>query len=104
MIKWLFLFGLLISLIALFALRYRRQIQTGLHFWRMFRQFKRAAKQPEKEFENRGADKNEPLVRCARCGKWISQTNALNLRSKTIYCSANCMEKAARIESLVDKN
>jgi hypothetical protein len=85
-------------------LRYRRQIQTALQLWKMFRQFKKAAAPPEKKIEKRGVDKNAPLVRCARCGKWIAQSEALNLRSKTSYCSAVCMEKAARIESLVDKN
>ena len=104
MIKWLILLGLLGLLISVIALRYRRQIQTGLQLWRMFRQFKKASRQPEKEAEKRQFDKNVPLVRCAKCGKWISQTDALDLRSKTFYCSTQCMEKAARIESLVDRS
>ena len=102
--KWLILLALLLFVIFIIAMRYRRQLQTGLQIWRMFRQFKKASRPAEKEIEKRGVDKNEPLVRCARCGKWISQSEALNLRSKTVYCSTNCMEKAARIESLVDKS
>jgi hypothetical protein len=102
--KWLIVLILILLLIAIIAFRYRRQLQTGWQIWRMFRQFKQATKLPEKKIENRAEDKGESLVRCARCGKWVSKTNALNLRSKTVYCSTNCMEKAARIESLVDKS
>ena len=101
--KWLILLGLLLILLLIIALRYWRQIQTALHLWRMFRQFKKASKPTETKIESRESDKNAPLVRCAKCGKWVTETDALNLRSKTVYCSANCMEKAARIESLVDR-
>lgn len=102
--KWLILLALVLILAMFVAVRYRRQIQTALQLWKMFRQFKKAAAPPEKKIESRGVDKNAPLVRCAKCGKWIAQSEALNLRSKTSYCSAVCMEKAARIESLVDKS
>lgn len=102
--KWLIILGLILLVFALIAMRYRRQLQTGWQIWRMFRQFKQASKPKEKKIENRLADKSEQLVRCARCNKWISPKDALNLRSKIVYCSTNCMEKAARIESLVDKS
>ena len=104
--KWLILLFLLLLVIFVIAMRYRRHLQTGLQVWKMYRQFKKATKpaRTEKEIDVRGVDKNEPLVRCARCGKWVARSEALNLRSKTVYCSANCMEKAARIESLVDKS
>jgi len=101
--KWLILIILFLILLAIIASRYRLQLQTALQIWRMFRQFKRAAKPKEENVEKREIDKNTPLVRCARCGKWILQSEALNLRSNTFYCSTDCMEKAARIESLVDK-
>lgn len=102
--KWLFIFFCLLMLFALFALRYRRQIQTALQVWRMFRQVRQTSKPPEKNTKKREIDRSEPLVRCAKCGKWLTRSDALNLRSKTFYCSANCMERAARIESLVDRN
>ncbi len=100
--KWLILLTLILMLAGIVALRYRRQIQTGRQLWRMFRQFRKASKPIEKNVDKPAIDKNTVLVRCARCGKWIPQNEALNLRSKTIYCSSKCMEKAARIESLVD--
>ena len=102
--KWLILLGLLLIVAIFIVARYRRQIQTALQLWRMFRQMKKASAPPEKKIDSRGTDKNTPLVRCARCGKWIAGSEAFKLRSKTAYCSNLCMEKAARIESLVDKN
>lgn len=102
--KWLVLLLILLIVAAIIALRYRRQIQTGLHIYRMFRMMKHSSKPVEKKVEQpQVVDKNENLVRCARCGKWTPQSAALNLRSKTSYCSTDCMEKQARIESLVDR-
>ena len=102
--KWLILLLLILILVVVVAMRYRRQLQTALQIWRMYRQFKQVARPAEKKINNQTVDKNAPLVRCARCGKWVLKKDALNLRSKTVYCSTNCMEKAARIESLVDKS
>ncbi|MGI8470438.1 MAG: hypothetical protein ACR2N3_18515 [Pyrinomonadaceae bacterium] len=102
--KFLVILFILLVLLMLLALRYRRQIQTGLHVWRMYKQIRQASKPSEKPAAKRKIEKGESLVRCARCGKWLAPSDAVNLRSKTIYCSTNCMEKAARLESLVDRN
>jgi hypothetical protein len=106
--KWLIILALIVAVFALIAFRYRKQIQAGLQIWRMFRQIRKASgagnNPAEKRKQSTPIDKSAPLVKCARCGKWITETSALNLRSKTFYCSTNCMEKAARIESLVDRN
>jgi hypothetical protein len=100
--KWLIILALFMMLAGIIALRYRRQIQTARQLWLMFRQFRKSSKPAERNVEKKAIDKNLPLVRCARCGMWIPQNEALNLRSKTFYCSSKCMEKAAHIESLVD--
>ncbi len=95
MTKILFILLILIVLFGLIALRYRRQIQTALYFWRMFRKMRQMGKsEPENKLENQESPKDAQLVRCAKCNTWFPQTKALNLRSKTFYCSANCMENA----------
>lgn len=101
--KWLIILALLLIVISMIALKYRKHIQTGLYMWRMFRQMRQVSKPAERKIEKPAADKNANLVRCSKCGKWISESAALNLRSNTSYCSTDCMEKASRIESLVDK-
>ena len=103
--KLLIILLILLIILMLLALRYRRQIQTGLQVWRMFQQVRQASKPPVESKTKPKIEKSESLlVRCARCGKWIAPSDAVKLGSNTIYCSTNCMEKAARLESLVDKN
>ena len=104
MTKILVILLILLLVILLIALRYRRQIQTALQFWRMYRQMKQATKPAEQPTAKPRIEKNEALVVCARCGKWIVPSEAVNLGGNTIYCSTKCMEKAARLQSLVDKN
>lgn len=103
--KWLILLLLLLVLIAFVAFRYRVQLQTAWQMYRMFKKFRQAGKPSaaEKQIKQKSADKSVPLIRCERCGNWIPQTAALNLRrSKTHYCSAECMERAVKLQSLVD--
>lgn len=95
--KWLFLLGLLALLVFFIVARYRRQIQMGLYVWRMFRKMRTVDKADDKRLETKDDQKSVPLVRCAQCGTWTPQKNALNLRSGTVYCSANCMEKAVKV-------
>lgn len=95
--KWLILLFLIAAACALIATRYRRQIQTGIYLWRMFRKMRQTGGAENKQFENKANSKDVPLVRCARCGTWTPQTSALNLRGKTFYCSANCMENAVKV-------
>jgi len=95
--KWLILLVLLFVLAAIIIFRYRRQIQTGIFVWKMFRKMRQASKPAEKQIEKQENLSDVPLVKCARCGTWVPQKNAMNLRSKTFYCSANCMENAVKV-------
>jgi ribosomal protein S26 len=79
------------------ALRYRRQLQTALYVWRMFKKMRRMNDTKEKQIEKKETTGDVQLIRCAKCGTWIPQKNALKLRSKTFFCSANCMEKAVEV-------
>ena len=95
--KWLILLGLLAILLIFIVSRYRRQIQMTLYVWRMFRKMRQSGKVEEKQIETKQDSKNAALVRCAKCGTWTPQSNALNLRSGVFYCSANCMEQAVKV-------
>lgn len=95
--KWLILIGLLIIIIVLIASHYRRQIQMAIYVWRMFRKMRQAGKSEDKQIETKEDSKNTQLIRCAKCGTWTPQQNALNLRSGVYYCSANCMEQAVKV-------
>lgn len=100
--KWLILLLVLLVLVFLIALRYRRQILGAYQLWRMFRQMRQVGKPTVKANEKPSSIKEVPLVRCEKCGKWTSPEGALKLRQAKYYCSSVCMEKAARLQSLVD--
>lgn len=101
--KWLIVLIIFLVVIGLILFRYRKQIQAGWQIWRVLRQMRQAGKAQEKPSANRQESLKEvPLVRCEKCGKWISPEGALKLQKEKYYCSSNCMERAARLQSLVD--
>jgi hypothetical protein len=95
--KWLILLGLIIVLIAIIAIRYRQQIKMAIYVWRMFRKFRQTGKTENKQIEKQENSKDTALVRCAKCGTWIPQATALNLRSGTKFCSTACLETMAKV-------
>lgn len=94
--KWLIFLGLIFVLLVIIAARYRRQIKMAIYVWRMFRKMRQAGKTEEKQIEKQSNTKDVALVRCAKCGTWIPQTKAINLRSGINYCSTNCLEKTTQ--------
>ena len=101
MTEWLVVLLVILVLLALVIIRYRRQITMGVQILKMFQQMRSAGKPKEVKKARRENLKDVQLVRCDRCGKWISPESALKLRANT-YCSSACMEKAAKLQSLVD--
>lgn len=96
--KWIVLLLLFAILIVIIAARYRRQIVSGIEIYKMFRQVRQQMKPlDEKQIKQTNSKKDVQLVCCAKCGKWVNESNALNLRSKIIYCSTKCMEQAVRV-------
>lgn len=94
--KYLIILALFLLAFGLIAFRYRKQIQTAIYMWRMFKKMRQFNKTPEKSIPIKANQKDAPLVRCASCGNWANEQNVLKLGAKSVYCSANCMEKAVR--------
>lgn len=97
MTKLLFILLILVVVAGIVALRYRRQIQSAIYVWQMFKKMRQMNKPQEKQIQKTKDAKDVQLVRCAKCGTWTPQINALNLRSKAFYCSTNCMENAVKV-------
>jgi hypothetical protein len=77
-------------LLALTAIRYRKQIAAMLHIWRSLKAVRNQVKQaqaPTVEAKSTGR-----LVNCAKCGTWVPEERAIQLRGGSNYCSANCLE------------
>jgi len=97
--KWLIILVLLAILLMFIAVRYRKQIQTALYMYKMFRKMRHMSKPEtsEKRIETDISSNDVQLVRCTKCGSWIPQNTALKLSKNTFYCSSKCMEQAVVI-------
>jgi hypothetical protein len=78
--------------IALTAIRYRRQITAMLQIWRSLKSMKQ-------QIRGKGVKPEDqtpagPLVNCAKCGTWVPEQRAIKLRGGTFYCSSSCVESA----------
>ncbi len=95
--KLLIIISLLFVLGAFVAIRYRRQLEMAVYFWKMFRKLQQAGEPAKRQIKKQENLNDVSLVKCAKCKAWIPQQTALNLRSKTFYCSTNCMESAVKV-------
>ena len=84
-------------LLGLTAIRYRKQIVTMMHIWRSLKSMRQGAAQGKVQPET--AEQLGPLVNCAKCGTWVPEQRAIKLRGGTFYCSSNCLETAAKVNS-----
>jgi hypothetical protein len=79
-------------LLALTAVRYRKQIAGLISLAKVLRETKRAVLERTPAI-SREAEKSIPLVNCAGCGVWVPRTKALR-RSEVYFCSDKCMTSA----------
>ena len=84
-------------LLILTAVRYRRHIAGAIQIWRSLQTVRKQMNQGKS-----GADRQESipagkLVNCARCGTWVPENRAINLRGGASYCSSACLEKTADV-------
>lgn len=90
----LLIFAVMVILLGLTAYRYRRQLATMLHIWRMFKSLRKGAARPNEQIRSEPASKGE-LVNCVNCRSWVPKSGAIKLGPGTVYCSAECVEKAS---------
>ena len=84
-------------LLGLTAIRYRKQIAAMMHIWRSLKSMRQESTQRKVQPDN--AEQLGPLVNCAKCGTWVPEQRAIKLRGGTFYCSSNCLETAAKVNS-----
>ncbi len=92
--KWLIVIGIFVLGFGYIFYRFRNQIKTAYMMWYAFRQLRGQIKSNQPK----GMDKpkhtgNEELIHCPTCGKWVSKSEAVKLKSK-YYCSLQCMENS----------
>ena len=79
-------------LLALTALRYRKQIAGVIGVARMLKRAREAASARQRSFP-KDAQQSVPLVNCEKCGIWVPQNKALKIRDRS-YCSDTCFVAA----------
>ena len=82
----------LFVLLALTAVRYRKQIGTMIKIWRSLQAMRSQVKGENAPHEP--SIPAGPLVNCAKCGTWVPEQRAIKLRGGTNYCSSACLESA----------
>ncbi len=94
LIYWIIIIFFVLALIALavVAYRFRQHLQTGWFMLKTYRQFRKNAKPAKKVIENT-AKSDAPLIKCAKCHKWVPQDQAVKLKAN-YFCSHNCLEES----------
>ncbi len=84
----LVILAIILILLILTAIRYRKQLMTVVHVWRMLKSARSAATTREKEIDE---PTDVPLVNCAKCGAWVSQAETVKISPNTFLCVEKCM-------------
>ena len=93
----LFILFVLAILFAFTAYKYRRQIRTAREFWRMAKEIRNTHSRAAGEFGAAKVQDPTKLVNCSKCGTWVPEEMAVRLGRSAVFCSAQCLEKAARV-------
>ena len=92
---------LLLALVAFVALLVYWRLRPYIHFARRAFSFVRDVRRISRQempgpAPRRAAASGERLVRCSSCGTWLPSSRALAVRSSSeVYCSTECVERAA---------
>ncbi|HEX6125347.1 MAG TPA: hypothetical protein VFZ23_08230 [Pyrinomonadaceae bacterium] len=89
--------AVLAVILALTAVRYRRQIATVLQIWRTVKTMRTQIKQSREPDPAERPVSAGPLVNCAKCGTWVPENRAISLRGGVFYCSAACLETTTNV-------
>jgi len=89
--EFFFILLVIFVLLALTAVRYRKQIAGMIGLAKMLKEAKDAATGGN---SLRGEKGSVHLVNCASCGVWVPQNKAIEKRSGFYYCSNECSRAA----------
>lgn len=88
--EFLLVFAVILLLIGLTAIKYRRQLKAMIGFARLLSEAKDGS--AVLRSEKREGSKPQDLVRCNSCGLWVPETRAVKKRGMH-YCSTDCSSK-----------
>lgn len=85
----LIILAVILVLIALTAVKYRKQIAGLIGVARMLSDAKNAVRQSSIQGEDA---RSVSLVNCAKCGVWVPQDKAIKIRDGYYLCSDECVK------------
>ena len=85
----IFILLVVFGLLALTALRYRKQIAGMIGFARMLKETKENLGQGAGKIRGT-VEKSIPLVNCSKCGVWVPQNKAKKM-GDIFFCSDECV-------------
>ena len=80
-------------LLALTAVKYRRQIVTMITIWKQFQAARDRIQQTSSAPRPIEPDRGIKLVNCARCGRWVPENAARRHSATTYICATDCSSK-----------
>lgn len=90
--EFIFILVVILVLLGLTAIRYRKTIAGMIGVAKMINEAKNAA-----AGNTIGAKPaSVQLVNCAKCGVWVPQNKAIREREGIFYCSAACQKNIVR--------
>ena len=84
----LFIIFVIFLLLALSAVRYRKQVVAMIRIHRMLKNGQMQAGPGERQIPKDGSTQ---LVNCAKCGVWVPLDSAIVFPNKMNYCSTECL-------------
>lgn len=91
--EFAFILVVVLILLAITAVRYRKQIAGVIGFVRMIRDAADPSRSP-KAINQPAKTAAKDLVHCSACGTWVPSDRAIRFDAKTFYCSKECVKTA----------
>lgn len=92
--EFAFILVVVLILLAITAVRYRKQISGVIGFVRMIRDAADPSRGPKAINQPAATASAKELVHCAACGTWVPSDRAIRFDAKTYYCSKECVKTA----------
>jgi hypothetical protein len=90
----LFIFLVIAVLLAITAVKYRRQIVTLITIWKQFQALRTGTPSRQNQPRPIEPERGIRLVNCARCGKWVAENAARRYSNSMFVCAGGCEAKA----------
>jgi len=82
-------------LIVLTAIKYRRQIVGLIGFYKAFKTMRNSMREGGSRPAMRDRSGGIELVKCARCGRWISPSTAVNSLEGLVCSEVDCQTRVS---------